>query len=392
MDVQADAHMAYAQMDRVGEARVLDLTVEGSSHYLLANNIVASNCFDQVEAFSETQYTYMFSRLRRVQGFPIGCGIRSSANPIGGNWVRRRFVSDEAIETLKKYTAYDQSPKGQWFECPRTDGFFVPARIADNPSLIIDEYIGRLTQRLDPVLAAKLANGDWSVREGSIFDPDELQYYGMKHSMLVPYIDTEETPKLYENQGYRFATIDTAGTSRQKAKESKGGNPSWSVCAVWDYHKQFGLFLRHVWRERVGWPDLRDQIRGVTSEWNCRKIFIENAHYGQVLQAELRGAQLLPTRLPGMQTSQQGAKYDRVVASRLPELIRKGRFWLPDVSTVPGAHKWLPEFEAEFTSFTGLEDESADQIDVCSYAAYHVNSRQSQKWGGVIKHRGLERG
>jgi len=142
--------------------------------------------FDQVEQFSESQYTYMFTRLRRVVGYPIPCGIRSSANPVGGHWVKQRFISQEVIADLKQFTAYDQTPEGLYYECPGADARFYPARIADNPSLEVDEYIQRLRGRLPPVLAAKMANGDWSAVEGAVFEEEKIRRYTMRGEIIVP--------------------------------------------------------------------------------------------------------------------------------------------------------------------------------------------------------------
>ena len=78
-------------------------------------------------------------------------------------------------ETLKGFTAHDPSPAGMKFKCPGTDGWFLPSRIADNPSLEVEEYISRLRGKLGGVLAAKLANGDWSAVEGAVFDAENLR-------------------------------------------------------------------------------------------------------------------------------------------------------------------------------------------------------------------------
>jgi hypothetical protein len=337
--------------------------------------------FDQVEQFSETQYTYMFSRLRRTVGFPLTCGMRSSSNPVGGHWVKHRFVSKRAMETLKGFTAFDPSPPGMVFECPNTAGKFMPSRIADNPSLEVDEYIERLRGRLGATLAAKLANGDWTAVEGAVIDADDLRYYSTApggRPIVGP--DIIATTR-------RFATIDTAGTSKQKAAELRGTSPSWSVCAIWD-HGPPGLFLRYVWRERVGWPALKNEIAAVLRLWGNPLALIENAHHGQVLAAELGHSRLVSTTIPGMKAKGIGeatsAKYDRAVASGLLALVSQHRLWLPDSGKVDGAAGWMPEFESELLGWSGHPEETADQIDVCSYAADHVRNAATS-WGGVIK-------
>ena len=39
--------------------------------------------FDELTQFSESQYTYLFSRMRRVEGYPIVLGMRATSNPGG---------------------------------------------------------------------------------------------------------------------------------------------------------------------------------------------------------------------------------------------------------------------------------------------------------------------
>ncbi len=335
-------------------------------------------CFDETPQFSETQYTYMFSRLRRTVGFPIACGIRAAGNP-ANNWAKRRSVSDEAIRELKQFTAYDPTPHGMIFDCPGTRGKFVPARVADNPHLEVKEYIDRMRERLSATLAAQLANGDWSVIEGAVIDAENLRYYSMRGRIILAGRTSKD-----ERACRRFATIDTAGTSKQKAAESRGKSPSYSVCAIWDHWRELGLFLRYVWRKQVGWPELKHEILAVLKEWGNPTALIENAHHGQVLVQEIPNGELSPTKLPGMEGQTESAKYDRAVASGLLTMIDRHQFYLPDSATVEGAAGWMPEFESELLGWSGHPDETADQIDVCSHAAWKVNSRTSEVWGGPV--------
>lgn len=347
---------------------------------------------DQVEQLSESQYRYLFSRMRRVKGYPIPCGIRSSANPIGGSWVKRRFVTDEAIHTLKQFTAYDPSPPGMMFKSD-CGAIFVPSRIADNKTLDVHDYVERLRSKLGAVLAAKLANGDWSVVEGAILDAENFRYYQARGDILIPLDSNGEKAGISVDvrASQRFATIDTAGTSRQKAQEDKGANYSWSVCGVWDYNKKLNLlFLRHVWRDRVEWKDLRTAVPEVLRQWNVPLAIIESAHHGQPLAEECKrvcNVKLVSPVIPGMKLARipvEGAKHERAIASGFLSKIEDGAFFMPDVQTVPGVSKWMPEFESELMGWTGRPDETSDQIDICSYACSHTKTNVI-KWGGVIR-------
>jgi hypothetical protein len=76
--------------------------------------------------------------------------------------------------------------------------------------------------------------------------------------------------------------------------------------------------------------------------------------------------QLVGPVLPGMGDTGQGAKLDRAIASGLLNRLERGAMLIPQ------AANWLPAYEAELTSWQGLPDETSDQIDVSSYAAYET--------------------
>ena len=100
---------------------------------------------DELTQFSESQYTYMFSRLRRLAGVDIPIRMRSATNPDGPgyDWVKQRFI----IEGRSKERLY------------------IPARLEDNPSLDRDRYDTTL-MHLDPITRKRIREGDWTVRPG----------------------------------------------------------------------------------------------------------------------------------------------------------------------------------------------------------------------------------
>jgi predicted phage terminase large subunit-like protein len=127
--------------------------------------------FDELTQFPESVYRYLFSRLRRLAGFPVPLRVRGATNPggIGHEWVRARFgIPDEiGLDPLEH--------EGR---------VFVPARLGDNPHLDRDEYRGSLRE-LDPLERQQLEFGLWNVKpagkkfrrewfEGQFLDWDEL--------------------------------------------------------------------------------------------------------------------------------------------------------------------------------------------------------------------------
>lgn len=95
--------------------------------------------YDELTHFTETQYTYLLSRMRRLRTQSVPVRMRAATNPggIGHKWVKGRFVDpgDPARP-------------------------FVPAKLADNPHLDQDEYRRALAQ-LDSTTRAQLEDGLW---------------------------------------------------------------------------------------------------------------------------------------------------------------------------------------------------------------------------------------
>lgn len=121
--------------------------------------------FDELTQFSETQYRYLFSRLRRLSASDIPLRMRSASNPggIGAQWVHEHFVPDEftpeqAIEP-KVFIKDGKDEDGEYIS-----RVFVPARLNDNPYLDTKTYERSLSM-LDPVTRAQLLRGDWSIKE-----------------------------------------------------------------------------------------------------------------------------------------------------------------------------------------------------------------------------------
>lgn len=349
--------------------------------------------FDELTQFSENQYLYLFSRMRKHVGFKIACGVRAATNPggLGHQWVKQRFVTEQAMDMIAGLEVHQPCPQGSVFNLSPTRAF-VPSRVADNPTLDVDDYLQRLRTYLPTVLAAQIAAGDWRVSEGTLIDPAWLSYYETSGDLLQRVDGNGVRLGVVDCRTCRrFATIDTAGTSKDKAAEDRGRPASWSVVAIWDWHQASGtLYLRHVGRWRVAYPDLKARTQQTLAEWNVSKAYIENAHFGPALAGELRGAtvEMVGPVLAGMAGGSGGAKLERATAAGLFTLFEAGKIVLP--SRMHGGPSWVVDLESEWLGWTGREGETADQIDVTSYAA-HVVRRQGGSWGGVIGGGGLKR-
>jgi len=105
--------------------------------------------FEELTQYSETQYRYMHSRTRRLEGSEVPIRVRATSNPggVGHDWVRARFV--DANEPTR---------------------VFIPSSLSDNPSLDRESYV-RSLDNLDPLTRAQLLNGDWTANAlGGLFE------------------------------------------------------------------------------------------------------------------------------------------------------------------------------------------------------------------------------
>ena len=145
--------------------------------------------FDELTEFERSNYTYLFSRLRRLKGVSIPLRMRSASNPggIGHDWVKRRFL------LIGK-------------------GIFIPALMEDNKFLDIDSYEESLAE-LDSITKEQLRYGNWDVKqEGSMFDRKWFE-------IIKPY----DVPQEYIN---KVRYWDLAASD---PKTSKSKDPAWTA-------------------------------------------------------------------------------------------------------------------------------------------------------------------
>lgn len=184
--------------------------------------------FDELTQFTERQYTYLFSRLRRLEGVPVPLRMLSASNPgdRGHAWVRDRFI--EPREKVRNRV-------------------FIPAKIRDNPHLDKPAYLASLSH-LGPVLQLQLAEGIWDAYEG-------LAYRLIKGVHVVPAFPVDNWWGRFEAMDYGtaaptswgcFAT-DYDGNVIAHGLHHKPGYPSDTAAAI------------HLARER--WWGRRDDGR-----------------------------------------------------------------------------------------------------------------------------------
>jgi predicted phage terminase large subunit-like protein len=148
--------------------------------------------FDELTQFTETQYSYMLSRIRRLAGVEVPLRVRAATNPggRGHEWVRQRFLTEGRP--------------------------FVPAGLKDNPYLDTVEYTKAL-EMLDLVTRRQLLDGDWDIRPaGNLF--------------RSTWFDFEECGPFFGLQKCRF--WDLGGGKSKLGSNGEGGTGDWTAGAL----------------------------------------------------------------------------------------------------------------------------------------------------------------
>ena len=132
--------------------------------------------FDELTMFTETQYLFLHSRIRRTFR-EFNTRIRSTTNPgnIGHSWVKKRFV-----DIAKHGEAYIDPVTGQ-------SRVFIPAKVTDNPTLIDNDplYMQRL-EALPEVEKMRLLHGVWDIFEGQVFLELSQRVHGCDEFAIPP--------------------------------------------------------------------------------------------------------------------------------------------------------------------------------------------------------------
>lgn len=239
---------------------------------------------DEVGQWLEDVYRYLFSRLRRLEGFPVPVRMRAASNPggRGAEWVRTRFATNARhVQTRRLLKEYIEArrrtgepiPEPAYFMSPpssealdvakklgrRPQGaYFIPAFYEDNPGLDVPEYMVQLS-RLDPATRQQLEHGDWwVVVGGKFFKPEWFQY-------------VTEIPK-----GLRLIRYwDLAGTEEKKAAKTKGKDPDWTAsCKGGVFRFKDGsrrMYIANVTRVREDPGGVEQHVQGVAKA-DGRKI------------------------------------------------------------------------------------------------------------------------
>jgi predicted phage terminase large subunit-like protein len=172
--------------------------------------------FDELSQFTEPQYLYLFSRLRKSKDNPIPLRMRAASNPgdIGHSWVKERFITYKG-----------------------TDRFFIPSLYTDNPHLDQKAYEISLN-KLDPITRAQLKEGNWDVSFTSgLFKREWFE--------IVDFIPPGRTVRYW----------DLAATEQKDYND-----PDWTVGCLMSEHA--GIFyVKDIVRVRKGPGEIEKIVR-----------------------------------------------------------------------------------------------------------------------------------
>lgn len=308
--------------------------------------------FDELTSFTETQYRYLFSRLRRLTGFDVPLRMRGASNPgdIGHKWVKDRFVA----------------PK---IKVPHR--CFVPARLEDNPFLDYEAYVLSLAE-LDPITRKQLLAGDWDAYEGGRFRKTWFRH-SFRETDLAYFLKMPDGRELEVAKilcGH-FTICDPAATAEDSSCPT--------VVGAFAVTPQKYLLVLEIVRDWIDLEQIVPTIRDVALRNGSDYVGIEAvAFQWAIVKLGRRMKDMPPVRAlsasvgahAGKINAQKGKKGKLVRAT--PAIVKSeaGEVFLPTQAA------WLEEFVAELCLFTGDEKKDAysDQVDTFAYAAIEVNN------------------
>lgn len=345
--------------------------------------------WDEVSQHLEANYTYLFSRLRRIrcpihgdkpidvcanckQLSQVPLKVRGATNPggFGHRWIKDRFriTGEPDPDNPGKLRYVGKDPNRP----------FIPALARDNPYLDYESYEKTL-QNLPKVVREQLLAGDWSISHDSRYKAHWFRRWSRYGNSYVLGEDGHgPTFRLSEFIRIIFC-VDPAST----AKESPGdtqivkGAPvsglSFTVIGVFGVTKDYNLVWLDNLRVRAEVPDILNHVRTYYNRWHPSYITVEAIGGGKAVY-QLLAAMGLPVKAVYPHTD----KLTRAASAML--LAEKGRIWLPQRTlNMP----WLKDLEDEVFTWIGHPQEIDDQIDVLSMAGMDIASEAIS--GGFVE-------
>ena len=134
----------------------------------------------------------------------------------------------------------------------------------------------------------------------------------------------------------------------------------YSVCTTWGVTYNKEIYLLHVLRVRLEYPDLRRKMREMAEQYRAGTVLIEDTSAGTQLIQELQREGF--ARIYAIKP--KGEKAMRMVAQT--PMIEAGRVYIPNDAP------WMPDYLHELAMFP--KGKTDDQVDSTSQALAHIGT------------------
>jgi predicted phage terminase large subunit-like protein len=321
--------------------------------------------FDELTQLRELQYLYLYSRVRRVKGFPVPPRVRAATNPggPGHEWVRKRW-------NLPNGPHAADIPKRK----------FIEAHLEDNPHLSEEEYGEQLailaSSDAGDVTYRQLRHGDWTAMgTGGFYDPAAFEVVGWDSvpsahlfRNIIRYWDfgaTEQT-ELNPSPDYTVGLKIGVTHTGQATVDNPRGAPDYYVFDVLRARRDpagVNLMLREgASRDGIGVAQWLEQERGAAG-----KLFVANVRENLLTGNMVRGLWVTG---------------DKITRGKMAAAVSKeGR-----IKLVEGA--WNQDFKAEAGAFP--EGDHDDQMDALSYGIIALDREHNMAASGQAANRGKD--
>jgi hypothetical protein len=288
--------------------------------------------YDELTQFAESQYTYLFSRLRKDVSNPAPLRMRAATNPggVGHTWVYKRFVDRKNLTRNDEETGY------------------VPAKLVDNPNIDVASYRKSLS-KLDPLTRALIEDGNWNAIEGGRFKKSWFKYYEYDSGFYI-------TPG-----GERFRLADVPVFQTCDPCSTDHGD-DWAL-STWAVSPKSFLLWIGAEVDKIETPEQIERCQKSYLRWTPQFLGVEAVATQRALGQLLRQSKTPVMVIRDLEPRGQN-KLARAVG--IINLAYEGRLLLP---ANPGPDFPMEKLEAQLLSFTGRDGDADDLVDTGSYAA-----------------------
>lgn len=298
--------------------------------------------FDELTQFTESQYQYLFSRLRKSVDCAIPLRMRAASNPggVGHGWVYQRYIKTPDISTK-----------------------FFPAMYTDNPFLDHTEYKKSL-EKLDHITRAQLMDGNWDISPNNgLFKSEFFRYFDFVDNII--HIQNGIVYNLHEC--VIFQTCDPAVSTKSSADNF--------VLDTWAKTRDGKLFLLDKLILKLEGPDQINLFVQQYVKWKPAFQAIESIGVGKTIYQMLQRE-----NLPIRELKADKDKWTRALPAAA--LLESGKIYFRRDLTN------LYEFETELVSFPqGAHDDNVDSLSYAAQLSLDLTSPTSNYYSRIRAHR-----